>query len=175
MPDAIEETPTLHVYSQASWHQEAFLLGDAAALKALHEAILVALAKGFATVEMFTADGEGYQLCLGLLDAEKEKLQLPYAEHPTLSQTQFPVSPEEAYASIVRRNTPTREQQIASHINAIRWLLGNRRFPEFDLLEQKETRAQGIAAIQEMVRGARIESKVREYLDMLEKIEGPHE
>lgn len=69
----------LHIYAQYEWHMEAFILGTESAITALRDACDRALQKGHAETPcedscMFTNDGEGYQVCIGIIK-DKETLQ----------------------------------------------------------------------------------------------------
>ena len=77
----------LHVYAQDQWHDEAFLVGDRAALEKVRAAIDAALESGFGKAVASAADGEGYHLHVVRHDAERMKrLRLPYAsfDHPDI-------------------------------------------------------------------------------------------
>ena len=81
----------LHVYAQDQWHEDAFIVGDRAALVKLRDAIVQALdgdadpfddtisREGLGKTAVFAADGEGYSLHVVAIDAERmERMKLPY-------------------------------------------------------------------------------------------------
>ena len=68
---------TLHIYGQGFCHQEALIIGDTEALKKLRHAIDNAIKNKVAEVDTFTADGEGYEICVA--NTEKVEIaRLPY-------------------------------------------------------------------------------------------------
>lgn len=72
----------LHIYPQASWHEEAYVVGNIDGLVALRDAINRALGTGSpqAATE-FPADGEGYRvLVLPVSEDGVRMLRLPYCE-----------------------------------------------------------------------------------------------
>jgi hypothetical protein len=71
----------IHLYSNFTYHDPAYLCGTKESLIELREAINLALREGKAEFEAFTADGEGYELnvyCLN--DDGMSNLQLPYTD-----------------------------------------------------------------------------------------------
>jgi hypothetical protein len=75
----------LHIYAQAFWHEEAVIVGTREALLALADAINVAVLKdnsdGVERMEAYTADGEGYDVRIRLMDENSmNKLVLPYTD-----------------------------------------------------------------------------------------------
>lgn len=72
---------TLHLYPQAQWHDEAYVIGTRESLLKLRDAIDSALATGSAKADCFTNDGEGYSVIIrtvGQVDAEA--LAVPYTD-----------------------------------------------------------------------------------------------
>lgn len=70
---------TLHVYGQAQWHDEVYIVGDFGSLYALKEAIDRALVSGRDKCEQFTNDGEGYDINVIKTDeATMDKIGVPY-------------------------------------------------------------------------------------------------
>jgi hypothetical protein len=57
-----EELPILHLYAQASYHGQARIIANPAGLRALADAITVALDAGRAEARVYVIDGEGYGL-----------------------------------------------------------------------------------------------------------------
>ena len=49
----------LHLYGQSFWHDDAYLIGTTRDLLALRDAIDKALVESHATIESFTAHGQG--------------------------------------------------------------------------------------------------------------------
>jgi hypothetical protein len=63
------------------WHDEAGIVGTRDALVLLRAAIDDALTSGMSTFETFAADGEGYDLSVVCVEAEKlDGVQLPYTD-----------------------------------------------------------------------------------------------
>ena len=54
--------PLLHVHSQSFQHDDAFLIGNKQALEILKATIEEALKTGECSLELYTVDGEGYDL-----------------------------------------------------------------------------------------------------------------
>jgi len=72
--------PVLHLYAQDHWHDEGWVVGTRPGLEALQTAISQALQQGTGKVEVTVNDGEGYDLCVILLDEadNPDRLTLPY-------------------------------------------------------------------------------------------------
>jgi hypothetical protein len=51
----------LHIYSQVDWHDEAYIVGNPAGLKALRDAIDEALSDRVGTADAYVNDGEGFR------------------------------------------------------------------------------------------------------------------
>lgn len=61
-PPAGGGIPYAHLFAQSHWHDEAYLVGNRAALLAISQAIESALADDVGAAELFVGDGEGYYL-----------------------------------------------------------------------------------------------------------------
>lgn len=74
----------LHIYAQAHWHQDAFVIGDREGLELLRDACEIALKRepSNCAFEAMTSDGEGYAVLVARLDNEQtwEQLMLPYTD-----------------------------------------------------------------------------------------------
>jgi hypothetical protein len=78
---AEKDLGTLHLYAQEQWHDEAYIVGDYAALKQLRDALDMALETGRCSMLVFAADGEGYRLHVVQHEtARMDRLRLPYAK-----------------------------------------------------------------------------------------------
>lgn len=78
-----EEFRLLHIYAQEHEHDDAYIVGNAAGLCALINALCEALVKGPIEVEAFVTDGEGYAVRIlhddsGWQDDFWTKLARPY-------------------------------------------------------------------------------------------------
>jgi hypothetical protein len=75
-------TPMLHIYGQAGFHDDVWVVGDREALTLLADAVNRALAVGRATTpDVFCSDGEGYAACVRVMqpdDADWRHLAMPY-------------------------------------------------------------------------------------------------
>ena len=72
---------TLHIYSPALWHDDAWIAGTPDALEALRDAINVALASGDGACKSFAADGEGFAaIVLRVDEAVAVTLRVPYTD-----------------------------------------------------------------------------------------------
>src|SRR5690348_14978169 len=72
---------TVHVYAQGAWHKEAYIAGNRSGLEKLRNALATALESGAADANVFVNDGEGYEICVRLVDDETaNKLIVPYTE-----------------------------------------------------------------------------------------------
>ena len=79
--------PLLHVYAQPVWHEDAFIVGNRAALEDLRRAINTALSTGSGTASAFVSDGEGYDCNIQVDDTPWEggtwpKRAVPYTDEP---------------------------------------------------------------------------------------------
>jgi len=73
--------PLLHIYAQDAWHDDAFIVGEPEALRALRSAIDRALADRNAAVEAMVADGEGYHVLVLCRPPEAiEGMKMPYTD-----------------------------------------------------------------------------------------------
>ena len=79
-PGAEAGRDVLHVYGQAFWHDEAYLVGDRRALRKLRAAVTAALNRGRGSCETFANDGEGYEIHVICVDdpATLDRLAVPY-------------------------------------------------------------------------------------------------
>jgi len=78
---------TLHVYAQGSFHESAYIAGTPEALKALRDAIDLALAKGRGICTSFVNDGEGFDAVVVRVDSETAfKLAVPYGDDYALEK-----------------------------------------------------------------------------------------
>lgn len=68
----------LHIYAQAMWHDQAFIVGSKAALEALGKAIARAIESGKSSAQSHTADGEGYVVMVAVHEAND--LAEPYTD-----------------------------------------------------------------------------------------------
>jgi len=79
----------LHIYSQNSHHDEAWIVGDEEALKALHKTIGEALEKGSAASLNYVADGEGFNTIVIKADPMRlDCLKLPYQDKTCLGENE---------------------------------------------------------------------------------------
>lgn len=64
-----ETTPNLHVFAQPFWHCPAYLVGNAAALRNLRDAIDKALntVPGVGITDAYVIDGEGYEVVVAVV------------------------------------------------------------------------------------------------------------
>jgi hypothetical protein len=76
----------LHIFGQPYWHQPVYIMGDRTGLLQLRAAIDQALAGDQGRVEVYTNDGEGYDVYVKHLSDEKQQqqLMLPYYDAPGL-------------------------------------------------------------------------------------------
>jgi hypothetical protein len=90
---ANEAPRTLHIYPQPSWHEEAWVVGNRAALEALRDTISRALESNKPEgATMFANDGEGYQVLIVPVDESgMDSLKLPYHDEPTPWKGRHPV------------------------------------------------------------------------------------
>lgn len=77
-----EAIPTVHLHSQASWHDSAYISANRSGLLALRQAIDEALGGAqTGTADVFTNDGEGFDLHVRCVTgAQIYKLALPYTD-----------------------------------------------------------------------------------------------
>jgi len=75
----------LHIYGQEAWHDEAYLVGNRQALKALRDALTMLVdrdeVKAAVDIEVFANDGEGYSLSVVLDDSPWEERKASFG-HP---------------------------------------------------------------------------------------------
>lgn len=102
----------LHLYGQAYWHSEAFIVGDRRSLELLRDGIDMALAdtaNGTSLVAgLMTDDGEGFDLVVAARDVASWRL--PYTDEPAKDRrTEGDVidpGSDRAIIDVVRRSTP---------------------------------------------------------------------
>lgn len=106
---------TLHVYSQAGEHREAFIVGDPAALKALRDAVGRALTRKDSSFTAYAADGEGYTTVVVCREADDpvwvgvgSQLRLPYTARPHDDDdlTPFDLLEPERYRKLAKGEDP---------------------------------------------------------------------
>ncbi len=88
----------LHIYAQPDQHADAYIVGDAEALRALWEAIGRALVTGKqdGTGCVFCADGEGYVVLVKpATEAEMDRLRLPYTAESARDERDWKLHPDE--------------------------------------------------------------------------------
>lgn len=68
----------MHLYAQEQWHDDAYVIGDETALRALRDAIDKALSGGTGTSLAFAGDGEGYRV--RVVVRGPERLPMPYTD-----------------------------------------------------------------------------------------------
>jgi hypothetical protein len=79
----------LHIFSQVAHHDEAWIVGDEEALKALHKAIGEALENGSGASLNYVADGEGFNTIVIKTEPMKlDCLKLPYQDKTCLGETE---------------------------------------------------------------------------------------
>jgi hypothetical protein len=90
----------LHVYGQATWHDEVTICGDRLSLTRLRDAIDVALGSRKSTIEVWVADGEGYSLHVIKHDDGEEdwdswnKVALPYSANHAADTREDAIYPQ---------------------------------------------------------------------------------
>ncbi|WP_083995503.1 hypothetical protein [Caryophanon latum] len=91
----------LHIYGQRSWHQEAFIVGNRAALKQLQLAIGEALENGEMRETFFPSDEEGYDVYIACVDDafDFETLDLPYHDEELFNKPKPPLKAFTLYGS----------------------------------------------------------------------------
>lgn len=85
--EMMESAPYLHIYGQRAWHDDAWIVGNRAALQDLRQALDAALSQFSATddkhrhqADVFAVDGEGYRIKVCLLSGmDMEKMAAPYS------------------------------------------------------------------------------------------------
>lgn len=79
----------LHIYAQFTWHDDAVIVGDEGALRALRDAIDAAIGSGSASARMtFTGDGEGYRV--RVVCRPVTGLPMPYTDELAADDSPFP-------------------------------------------------------------------------------------
>lgn len=74
-----EDYPKCHIYSQDSWHGEAYIVGNRAGLEKLRDAINLTLEKGNTKNTFWPNDYESYHLFMACMSEDDfEGLKLPY-------------------------------------------------------------------------------------------------
>jgi hypothetical protein len=86
--------PIIHIYPNASFHEEAYIVGNKAGLIKLHKALLKALFyNSEGCCEVSTTDGEGYNL--HVIVTERDDIALPYTEDHAMETREKAVWPWE--------------------------------------------------------------------------------
>ena len=88
----------LHIYGQAYYHDETYIVGGRQSLLSLKKAIEDALETGRGSAEFFTADGEGYDTNILLREDQWEStfwtnLAFPYSEEFARDKRENAVAP----------------------------------------------------------------------------------
>lgn len=79
----------LHIYAQFSWHDDAVIVGDEGALRALRDAIDAAIGAGSASARVtFADDGEGYRV--RIVRRPTTDLPMPYTDEIAADNSPFP-------------------------------------------------------------------------------------
>jgi hypothetical protein len=109
MPEPAREDRNLeilHLYGQSFWHDDAYIVGTARDLIALRDAIDKALVESHATIESFTADGEGYRLTVIAADDDTaSRLSMPYTDEVARDNRVRAVQPYQLHQSMVLDST----------------------------------------------------------------------
>lgn len=72
--------PKCHIYSQNSWHDEAYIVGNRTGLEKLRDAINLTLEKGNTKNDFWPKDLEGYDVMISCVEDEVlDELELPYS------------------------------------------------------------------------------------------------
>jgi len=93
------EFPTLHIFGQKCWHDDAIIVGNKAALIELRDIIDKAIQYGEGRLGALTSDGEGYDLFISCLPGDPEnninwrKITLPYHDKEMYSPSEDEVDP----------------------------------------------------------------------------------
>jgi hypothetical protein len=73
-----QDTPVLHIYGQAAWHDYVYIAGNIRGIVRLRDALNKAI-EGVAVSNVFVNDGEGYTIAIKVCsDEETAKLGVPY-------------------------------------------------------------------------------------------------
>lgn len=93
----------LHLYGQAFWHDGAYVVGTTRDLLALRDAIDKALVESHATIESFTADGEGYEITVLAVDDDTAKrLATPYTDQIAKDARTTAIQPYQLHRSLLQ-------------------------------------------------------------------------
>ncbi|ARJ37509.1 hypothetical protein SporoP8_00610 [Sporosarcina ureae] len=94
-----EEDEYLHIYGQPSWHGDAFIVGNRAALQRLRDTINQALQFGEKKEVFFPEDEEGYSLYISCTDDsfDLSQLDLPYHDPDIFENRKPPVQAFKQY------------------------------------------------------------------------------
>lgn len=91
----------LHLYGQAFWHDDAYIVGTPRDLLALRDAIDRALVESHTTIESFTADGEGYRLTVIATDEDTaSRMSMPYTDEVARDNRAAAVHPYQLHQSM---------------------------------------------------------------------------
>lgn len=75
-----DKDPKCHIYSQRSWHDRAYIIGNKRGLEKLRDAINLTLEKGNTKNLFWPKDLEGYDVLITCLEDEVfDDLELPYS------------------------------------------------------------------------------------------------
>lgn len=96
--------PKLHIYGPSIWHDHSFIVGNKEALQYLRDAIDSALAEGNGKATAFTADGEGFDLCVYQEEPEAfwDNLCVPYTDDLAMERRNGTTSPWDLFKKYKR-------------------------------------------------------------------------
>jgi hypothetical protein len=81
----------VHLYAGPSYHMEGYIVASRQGLEKLRDAINKVLeGNNFAVTEVFTSDGEGYDLFVIKHDTSWDDVALPYTEYYQNNQAKWP-------------------------------------------------------------------------------------
>jgi hypothetical protein len=80
----------LHIHSQLLWHDDAWILGNRAALVALRDAVDAALRDGQSSITAFVSDGEGFVVNVVCREDIDAQAAVPYASSDEESREKRP-------------------------------------------------------------------------------------
>lgn len=85
----------LHVYGQAVWHEEVWIVGGMAALNRLAGAISAAMDVGHVAGTYYVNDGEGYDLHV-ICEPIDQRHAVPYTEEMAIERRDDARTPDDA-------------------------------------------------------------------------------
>lgn len=107
MSNCVEE-PLAHIYAQAFWHDDAFIVANAKSLSRLANAIIKAVDSklGEGTAELTCNDGESYTLKIIRVDDEEtwDKLAVPYTDFDAKEDNREAIQPAILHERISQNN-----------------------------------------------------------------------